>query len=85
MNSSASTTKAFIDPVCGMAVDPGKAAGVATIQGETYYFCAEACRKSFENDPQKYLEPQPARRKSLWCRYMERLQKATGGKPMKCH
>ncbi len=43
------------DPVCGMNVDEGKAAGTVTHQGQTYYFCAAACKKTFEKNPQKYL------------------------------
>ena len=27
------------DPVCGMQVDPKKAAGTSEYQGKTYYFC----------------------------------------------
>ncbi|MDI3548277.1 MAG: hypothetical protein PWR10_1929 [Halanaerobiales bacterium] len=29
------------DPVCGMEVDPDKAAATYDYQGKTYYFCAE--------------------------------------------
>jgi len=43
------------DPVCGMAVEPGKAAASAVRDGRTYYFCSEACRKQFEADPKKYV------------------------------
>ena len=25
--------------------------------GQTYYFCAPGCKKAFEADPQKYLDP----------------------------
>ena len=35
------------DPVCGMQVDPQKAAGTSEYQGKTYYFCAPGCRKAF--------------------------------------
>lgn len=34
------------DPICGMAVDPGTAIS-ETINGQTYYFCSESCRKEF--------------------------------------
>ncbi|OGP26257.1 MAG: YHS domain-containing protein [Deltaproteobacteria bacterium GWA2_57_13] len=44
------------DPVCGMQVDEKKAAATANYQGQTYYFCAEACRRAFEKDPDKYLK-----------------------------
>lgn len=47
------------DPVCGMTVDPAKAAGNAEHQGETYYFCARGCVRKFLADPEKYLHPAP--------------------------
>ncbi len=54
------------DLVCGMEVDEKKAAaaGLTVVhEGHTYYFCADACKKKFEADPAKYVEPhehQPA-------------------------
>ncbi len=44
------------DLVCGMSVDP-KAPGTlkSEYKGETYYFCAENCRKRFEANPGKYV------------------------------
>jgi P-type Cu+ transporter len=48
------------DPVCGMEVTPGTAAGSFEYRGETYYFCARSCLAKFQADPLKYLEPQPA-------------------------
>jgi YHS domain-containing protein len=44
------------DPVCGMEVDETKAAATSAYQGNTYYFCAQACKKAFEKAPDKYLE-----------------------------
>ncbi len=48
------------DPVCGMTVDPANAEFSARHEGETYYFCSDACRKKFIADPAKYLHPQEA-------------------------
>ncbi len=52
------------DPVCGMSVDPQRAAGSEVYQGETYYFCSKGCAVKFQADPNKYLdtvpEPMPA-------------------------
>lgn len=48
------------DPVCGMQVDEGKAAATAAYQGKTYYFCAAACKTTFEKSPQKYASKEPA-------------------------
>ena len=45
------------DPVCGMSVDPATAKHTAEHQGTTYYFCAPGCKKAFESDPAKYLDP----------------------------
>ncbi len=77
--------KPVVDPVCGMSVDPKTAKIKALVEGQNYYFCADACRKAFEENPEKYMDSQCAKRKGLWGRYMAKLQKATGGKPMKCH
>lgn len=43
------------DPVCGMDVDPEKAAGASVHGGKTYYFCSTSCRDQFEQAPEKYL------------------------------
>jgi Cu+-exporting ATPase len=45
------------DPVCGMTVDPGKAAAKVEHAGKTYYFCAPGCAKRFQEAPEKYLQP----------------------------
>ena len=42
------------DVVCGMQVDPSKAAGTSEYNGVTYYFCAKACKTKFDADPGKY-------------------------------
>jgi len=43
------------DPVCGMTVDPARAAGHVDYQGRTYHFCSQHCVHAFEADPEKYL------------------------------
>jgi Cu+-exporting ATPase len=43
-----------IDSVCGMTVDPKTAAGSATWQGQTYFFCSPPCLAKFNADPAKY-------------------------------
>ncbi len=85
MNTKKNTTPKVIDPVCGMVLPAGMTDVITTIKEQTYYFCAEGCRNAFEENPQKFLDPKPAKRKGLWGRYMDRLQKATGGKAQKCH
>ena len=46
-----------LDPVCGMTIDPKEAAGTSDYKGKTYYFCAPGCKRSFDKDPEKYLNP----------------------------
>ena len=45
------------DPVCGMDVDLTTAQHKSEHEGQTYYFCALGCRRAFESDPKKYLDP----------------------------
>ena len=77
--------KSIRDPVCGMTVIPKSTEFIATIDGKQYYFCAENCRKSFVENPKNFLEPKCDNPKGWWGRYIAKLKKATGGKPMKCH
>ena len=44
----------FTDPVCGMRLSHNTAAETAEYRGDTYYFCADVCRETFEADPEKY-------------------------------
>ena len=39
------------DVVCGMQVDPAKAAGTSEYQGKTYYFCSKNCKAQFDANP----------------------------------
>jgi len=41
------TTEKFIDPVCGMTVNPSSAAGSYNHAGKTYYFCSAGCLQKF--------------------------------------
>ncbi len=45
------------DPVCGMDVETSAARYATEHQGERYYFCGSGCRKVFESEPGKYLDP----------------------------
>jgi P-type Cu+ transporter len=46
---------AAVDPVCGMTVDPPNAKATSTHGGQTFYFCAEGCRRSFDKNPTSFL------------------------------
>lgn len=84
MKKSENPPTLFIDPVCFMKVVPHKDR-MFTYQLRTYYFCAEACRKAFEANPEQYLDPNSPGRKNWWDRYLERLNRATKGKSLNCH
>ncbi|AMY09332.1 Silver exporting P-type ATPase [Luteitalea pratensis] len=43
------------DPVCGMQVDPIRAAGTSQYQGQTYHFCSQSCLDKFQASPETYL------------------------------
>ncbi|MBA3521304.1 MAG: YHS domain-containing protein [Gemmatimonadales bacterium] len=42
------------DPVCGMTIARGEAAGQTSREGRTYYFCSTECRQSFQANPERY-------------------------------
>jgi P-type Cu+ transporter len=51
-------THSHTDPVCGMDVTPGAAAGgSAEHGGTTYWFCNPSCRERFIADPARFLGP----------------------------
>jgi YHS domain-containing protein len=41
----------YRDPVCGMRTDDG---GPTATDDETYYFCSQVCKRTFEEDPGEY-------------------------------
>jgi len=45
-----------IDPVCGMEIEEEDAAASRTYKGKTYYFCSQACRDEFDEDPESYID-----------------------------
>jgi len=48
-----------VDPVCGMDVDEDAAPAKSEYKGKTYYFCAVACKRRFDQDPEKFLARPP--------------------------
>ena len=49
------TMQAKRDPVCGMTVDPEKAAGSLEHNGQTYFFCSLGCREKFRANPESFI------------------------------
>ena len=47
------------DPICGMTVDPSKAAGQSAVDGKAYYFCSLGCKTKFDSNVIQ-REPAPA-------------------------
>jgi YHS domain-containing protein len=68
----------YVDPVCGMSVDPKVAAAQTCYNGVQIFFCAESCKKAFDAEPQKYTL---SRSEGYWRRYLD----TTGGRPPACH
>jgi YHS domain-containing protein/positive regulator of sigma E activity len=54
-----------IDPVCGMQIDPARAAVKIDYEGKTYYFCNAGCLEAFIREPSRYLI---AKREAQRCR-----------------
>ncbi|HXQ76991.1 MAG TPA: YHS domain-containing protein, partial [Gemmatimonadaceae bacterium] len=48
------------DPVCGMRIEADDAAAIAEQEGQTYYFCSEACRDIFVSASSAHGAPGPA-------------------------
>ncbi|MFQ5466039.1 MAG: copper ion binding protein, partial [Thermodesulfobacteriota bacterium] len=46
-----------VDPICGMEVEPDKAAAASEYGGATKYFCSTRCKERFEADPEAALAP----------------------------
>jgi Cu+-exporting ATPase len=59
--ASRSSTGKPIDPVCGMEVDPEKAAGTQVVMGETYFLCSQTCLDAFDKDSAMYAHPREQR------------------------
>ena len=61
VDQSRGKIESVIDPVCGMTVDPSRAAGKQKHGDETYYFCSRRCMVKFIADPDTFLKEPPQR------------------------
>jgi Cu+-exporting ATPase len=63
MNHTMTATGSTVtDPVCGMNIDPARAAGSSEYGGTTYYFCNPHCKAKFDANPTAYVgdkRPEP--------------------------
>jgi YHS domain-containing protein len=44
-----------IDPVCGMEVDPARAAATRIVGRKAYFFCSQNCLDAFDSNPSMYV------------------------------
>ena len=51
------SSQTAVDPVCGMKVDPAKAAASLDYAGVRYHFCGKGCAAKFQANPEQYLKP----------------------------
>jgi Cu+-exporting ATPase len=56
-HSGHGATATVKDPVCGMDVNPQRAAARYEHEGKTYYFCCNHCMEKFRANPAQYLAP----------------------------
>lgn len=47
------------DPVCGMKIDPRKAAATREHEGRKYFFCSPGCAKQFDADAHRFAHAEP--------------------------
>ena len=59
-HSAAHATIPALDPVCGMTVNPNRAAGSYEYKGQTYYFCSTHCLHRFRENPESFLNKTPS-------------------------
>ncbi len=50
------TKMTVTDPVCGMRIESGSAAGKAEYGGKTFHFCSKACLGNFERESEIYAK-----------------------------
>jgi YHS domain-containing protein len=44
------------DPVCHMDIDENNAEYISHHNGQKYYFCSDACKESFDKEPERYAK-----------------------------
>ncbi len=43
-------------PVCNVDVEEKRARGMTVVNDQTYYFDSKACKKKFDEDPDKFIK-----------------------------
>lgn len=52
-------TDRVLDPVCGMRIDPARAAATVRHDGVAYHFCSEGCARRFQASPSRFVHGEP--------------------------
>jgi YHS domain-containing protein len=52
-------TERVLDPVCGMRIDPARAAATVRHEGVAYHFCSEGCARRFQARPSRFVHGKP--------------------------
>ena len=47
---------AAVCPACKVEVEEKKARGTSSYKEQNYYFCSKACKKKFDEEPEKYTK-----------------------------
>lgn len=50
MQATKQLREEFVDPVCGMTVEPAGAAGTSERDGARYHFCSLGCKQKFDEE-----------------------------------
>jgi len=66
------------DPVCGMEVDPDETEYSIEYEGETYYFCSQSCKESFDPEAATTSIPEKATSLSGWKELADKQWKEWG-------
>jgi Cu+-exporting ATPase len=65
----------YLDPVCGMEVEPQTAAANVVHNGAVIYFCSVHCAEAFQKDPERYASG-PTEKKHSECDHEPRHEHA---------
>lgn len=74
-----------VDPVCAVEVSAENSKIRSTYQSQTYYFCAEGCKKAFDAAPAEYIDPKSRKKRGWWGRHVDRLKDVNCDRSMECH
>jgi len=60
------TNERVLDPVCGMLIEPGSAAGTRLHRETLYHLCSTGCLFKFDSDAEAYIAATRAEEYLAW-------------------